>query len=102
MPGADHPGDFNSLFFSVRGQEWLFQASDVKQVPERRDAFILNDIFPGTLCVSGPSAVMDAFQSPDIEGQTITPEGRPYVDDRRFLLTMAEVHTDDLPEQCQP
>ena len=45
---------------------------------------------------------MDAFQSPDIEGQTLTLEGRLCVDDLRFLLTMAEVHTDDLPEQSQP
>ena len=45
---------------------------------------------------------MDTFQSPDIEGQTITLEGRLYVDDRRFLVTTAEVHTHDLPEQSQP
>lgn len=102
MLDADHPGDSNSLYFSVRGQEWLFQVTDVKMIPERRDAFILKDIFPGTLRVSGPSAVMDAFQSPDIEGQTITLEGRLYVDDRRFLITTAEVHTLDLPEQSQP
>lgn len=102
MPDVDRPGDSNSLFFSVRGQDWLFQVSDVKMVPERRDAFILNDIFPGTLRVSGPSVVMDAFQSPAIEGQTITLEGRLYVDDRRFLLTTAEVHPDDMPEQSQP
>ena len=33
MPDADHPGDSNSLFFTVQGQEWLFQVSDVKMIP---------------------------------------------------------------------
>ena len=104
VPDADQLGGSNSLFFSVRGKEWLFQVSDVKMVPgtEQRDAFILRDIFPGRLRVSGPSAVMDAFQNPDIEGQTISLEGHLYVDDRRFLLTTAEVHPDDMPEQSQP
>lgn len=76
VPDADQVGGSNSLFFSLRGKDWLFQVSDVKMVPgtEQRDAFILRDIFPGRLRVSGPSAVMDTFQNPDIQGQTISPK----------------------------
>ena len=101
-PRTDHQEGRNTLTFSVRGQEWRFQVTDVMTFggTNRRDEFILRDIFPGSLRVSGPSTVLDALQNAD--GQTITLQGRLYVSDRRFLITTVEATSDDAAEQSLP
>lgn len=92
QPGQPTPTGLSTLTVSFKDVKRSFVVKKMEKVTGKptTDLRLLESLFPPTLRLVGPAALLDSLQQSDALGKFFVLEGRFYADDKMLLLLSAE------------
>jgi hypothetical protein len=84
------PPGLSTLTVSIKETKWRFHITKVEKLSGRDPSGtrLLESIFPPHLRLTGPAHLLSRLQDPQVEGKPLTLEGRLYVGERMFFVTI--------------